>query len=261
MTNNAGNAGAIPFGLQLFSIRHTCAADAGRNFPAVVAELARMGYRGVEFAGYYGWGAADLRRILDDNGLACCGAHVGIDLLLGDELDKSFEFHRALGNRFLIVPILPAQYRDSIDAWKRTAGVINGIAERLRPHGMFTGYHNHLVEFKPVGGEVPWEVFFSRTGADVVMQVDVGNALEGGGDPFAMLERFPGRARTIHLKEFGGAPDAVIGQGEVDWKKLLDLAGKTGGTEWFIVEHERQADRAMADVEMCLRYLKEVGRE
>ena len=256
MTMNTRITRDIPFGLQLYSIRHTCAADAGRNFPAVAAELARMGYQGVEFAGYYGWSAADLRRILDDNSLACCGAHVGIETLLGDELEKAVEFHRALGNRFLIVPVLPAHYRDSIDAWKRTAGVINEIAERLGPHGMFTGYHNHYVEFKPVDGEMPWEVFFSLTSDDVVMQVDVGNALEGGGDPFAMIERFPGRARTIHLKEFGGSPDAVIGQGKVDWKKLLELAGRIGGTQWYIVEHERRADRAMADVEQCLRYLR-----
>ena len=251
----------IPFGLQLYSIRHTCQADAGRNFPAVAAELARMGYQGLEFAGYHGWSAADLRRILDDNSLACCGAHVGIDSLLGDELQKSVEFHRALGNRLLIVPGLGEQYRDSIDAWKRTAEVFNDIAERLRLHDMYTGYHNHMTEFAPMDGEFPWEVFFSRTSDDVVMQIDVGNAIAGGGDPLAMIERFPGRARTIHLKEFGGAPDAVIGQGEVDWKKLLELAAQRGGAEWYIVEHEREPGRAMADVDKCLRYLKGVVRE
>jgi len=246
----------IPFGLQLYSIRHTCEADTGRNLPAIAAELARMGYQGIEFAGYYGWSAADLRGILDDNGLACCGAHVGIDTLLGDELEKSVEFHRTLGNQFLIVPMLGEQYRESIDAWKRAADAFNEVAERLRPHDMYTGYHNHTMEFAPAGGEAPWEAFFSRTSDDVVMQIDVGNAIEGGGDPVAMLERFPGRSRTIHLKEYGGAPDAVIGQGEVDWKMLLPLAARVGGAEWFIVEHERQADRAMADVDQCLQYLR-----
>ena len=105
-------------------------------------------------------------------------------------------------------------------------------------------------------GEFPWEVFFSRTSDDVVMQIDVGNAIAGGGDPLAMIERFPGRARTIHLKEFGGAADAVIGQGEVDWKKLLELAGQRGGAEWYIVEHEREPGCAMADVDKCLQYLR-----
>jgi len=246
----------IPIGLQLFSIRHACEADAGRNMPGIVAELARMGYQGVEFAGYHGWSAADLRRILDDHGLACCGAHVGIDTLLGDELERSVEFHRALGNKFLIVPILGKQYCESLDALKRTAETFNEIAEKLRPHGMFTGFHNHTTEFTPIGGELPWEALFSRTSDDVVMQVDVGNAIAGGGDPVAMIERFPGRLRTIHLKEYGGEPGAVLGEGEVDWKKLLPLAALTGGAQWFIVEHERDPDRAMADVDKCLQFLR-----
>lgn len=246
----------IPFGLQLFSLRHTCQADEGRNLPAIAAELARMGYQGIEFAGYYGWSAADLRRMLDDSGLACCGSHVGLDTLLGDELEKSVEFHRTLGNQFLIVPVLGKEHRDSIDAWKRTAELFNEIAERLRPHGMYTGYHNHSMEFAEIDGELPWEAFFSRTTDDVVMQVDVGNAIHGGGDPRVMLERFPGRSRTFHLKEFGGAPGAVIGQGEVDWQTLLPLAARIGGAEWFIVEHERDPNRAMADVDKCLRYLR-----
>ncbi len=246
----------IPIGLQLYSVRHACKADGGKNFPAIVAELAKMGYQGLEFAGYHGWDAADLHRILDDNGLACCGSHVVFEKLLGDKLEEAIEFHRTLGNRWLIVPWLAKKYNESADAWKRTADVFNEIAEKLRPHGMYTGYHNHTMEFAPVDGELPWEILFSRTCDDVVMQVDVGNALEGGGDPLAMLERFPGRSRTIHLKEYGGAPNAVLGQGEVDWQKLLPLAAEVGGAQWFIVEHERNSDRAMADADKCLQYLR-----
>jgi len=252
----AQNIKDIPFGLQLFSIRHTCQADEGKNLPAVLAEVARMGYNGVEFAGYHGWSAEDLRRMLDDNNLVCCGSHVMMDTLLGDELQKSIEFHRTLGNQFLIVPILAKEYRESIDAWKRGADTLNGIAELLRPHGMYTGYHNHSMEFAATDGELPWEVFFSRTSDDVVMQVDVGNAMGGGGDPIAMLKRFPGRARTVHLKEYGGDPDAVVGEGEVDWKEFLSQAADVGGAQWFIVEHERKAERAMADVDKCLQYLR-----
>ena len=248
----------IPIGLQLYSVRHECEKDGGQNFPRVVEAVAKMGYQGVEFAGTYGWAAADIRRVLDDNGLPCCGAHVGIQTLLGDELDRSIEFHRTIGNRYLIVPGLPEPCRDSIDAWKRTAETFNQIAERLAPHGMVTGYHNHTVEFQPMEGQVPWDVLFGTTGPGVVMQLDIGNAVHGGGDCVDILKKYPNRATTVHIKEHGGEPEAVVGEGEVDWAALLPAIGEFGGTEWNIVEHERDPARALADVEKCLRNLRQM---
>ena len=85
--------GKIPIALQLYSVRD----DAAKDLPGVISAVAKMGYAGVEFAGYYGHSAADLRKLLDDNGLQCCGAHVGIQTLLGDELEKSIELHQTIG--------------------------------------------------------------------------------------------------------------------------------------------------------------------
>ena len=199
----------VPIGLQLYSVRQQCQADDGRGLAGVIAAVAKMGYDGVEFAGYHGWDASDLRKMLDDNALLCCGTHVGIGTLLGDELDRSVEFSRAIGNRFLIVPGLGPEYCDSLDAWARTAGVFNEIAERLRPHGMLTGYHNHFHEFEASGGRSPWDVLVVGTSADVVMQLDVGNAMTGGGDCAAILKQYPGRTVTLHLKEFDFTPATV----------------------------------------------------
>ncbi|MCS7309894.1 MAG: sugar phosphate isomerase/epimerase, partial [Armatimonadetes bacterium] len=69
----------IPIGVQLYSVRDDCAKD----LPGTLAAIAKMGYEGVEFAGYHGYSARDLRKLLDDNGLKCCGTHIGIDTLLG----------------------------------------------------------------------------------------------------------------------------------------------------------------------------------
>lgn len=254
----AADVKSIPIGLQLYSVRHECEKDDGKNFPNVVEAVAKMGYEGVEFAGYYGWEAADIKRVLDDNGLPCCGTHVGIQTLLGEELDRSVEFHRAIGNQFLIVPGLPEAYRDSPDAWKRTAELFNEIAEKLAPQGMHTGYHNHAVEFQPMEGQVPWDVLFGTAREDVVMQLDIGNAIHGGGDCAAYLRKYPGRALTLHVKDYGGAPDSVVGEGEVDWSEMLPLAAEVGGTQWFIVEHEKDPARALSDVDKCLQNLREI---
>src|ERR1700722_4601058 len=113
----------IPVALQLYSVRDDCA----RDFPGTLQAVAKMGYDGVEFAGYYGHTAESLRKNLDDLGLRAAGAHVAIDLMLGDRLSETIEYHRTLGVPYLIVPWLGNSYRDSIDAWKRTAETMNEI--------------------------------------------------------------------------------------------------------------------------------------
>src|SRR4051794_19457759 len=70
-------------GLQLYSVRDDCAKD----LPGVLKAVAKMGYTGVEFAGYYGRTAQELREMLDSNGLKCYGTHIGLETLLGDNLD------------------------------------------------------------------------------------------------------------------------------------------------------------------------------
>ena len=179
---------SIPIGLQLYSVREDCE----RDLPGTLAAVAEMGYAGVEFAGYYGRGARELRGMLDDLGLRCCGTHIGLNTLLGDEQAKTVAFNQELGNPYLIVPGLPEERRNSRAAWLGTAHIFNEIAEQLKPHGMRTGYHNHWVEFQPLDGELPWDTFFGNTAPGVIMQLDTGNALHGGADPVPYLSRYPG---------------------------------------------------------------------
>lgn len=247
----------IPIGLQLYSVRE----DAAKDLPGVLAAVASMGYTGVEFAGYYGHSAEDIRGMLDDNGLECCGGHIGIDLLLGDKLATTIEFQRTLGNRFLIVPGLPSERNCSKSAWLDTASVMNLIAEQLEPHGMRTGYHNHHTEFKEMEGELPWDIFFGNTSPRVIMQFDTGNAMHGGAEAGPFLRRYPGRAATVHLKEFSTTNDnALIGEGEVKWSEIFDLCENVGNTEWYIVEQESYAFPPLECVDRCLKNLREMGK-
>ncbi|MCZ7644192.1 MAG: sugar phosphate isomerase/epimerase [Planctomycetota bacterium] len=245
----------IPIAVQVYSVRKEAEAD----LPGVLKQIGKMGYEGVEFAGYYGHSAKDLRKMLDDNGLKCAGTHIKLDTLLGDELPKTVEFNKVIGNKFLIVPGLQEQYRGSKDAWKKTAGIFNEIAERLKPHKMFTGYHNHTVEFQPLDGELPWDTFFGNTKKDVVMQVDTGNALHGGANVVPFVSKYPGRALTVHLKEYAAGRDkALIGEGDVDWTSCFDLCESVGATEWYIIEQESYAFPPMECIDKCLQNVKKL---
>ena len=245
----------IPIGLQLYSVREQCAKD----LPAVLATVGKMGYKGVEFAGYYGRQAKELRKLLDDNGLVCCGTHTGLDTVTGDALKRTIEFNKTLGNTYLIVPSMPGSRTGSRQAWLDTAKLFNDLADQVKADGMLVGYHAHGGDFKKFDGEFAWDIFFGATKPEVVMQLDLGNCIEGGGDPVAELKKFPGRATTIHLKEHGGAATAVIGEGDVKWNEIFALC-EAGGTKWYIVEHERGGPDPLGDVDRCLKGLKKMGK-
>lgn len=247
----------IPIGLQLYSVRKDCEQD----LPAVLTAVAKMGYAGVEFAGYYGRSAAELRKMLDDLGLKCCGTHTGLNTVLGEELPRTIEFNQTLGNKYLIVPGLPEERRNSSAAWRETARMMNEASDRAARDGMLVGYHNHHIEFIPMDGELPWDIFFGNTKPAVVMQFDTGNALHGGGEAPPFLKKYPGRAKTVHLKEYSKTNDkALIGEGEVPWQEIFTLCETVGSTDWYIVEQESYAYPPLECVDKCLQNLRAMGK-
>jgi sugar phosphate isomerase/epimerase len=247
----------IPIALQLFSVRSDCE----RDLQGTLKAIAEMGYDGVDFAGYYGFPANEIRKMMDDLGLKAAGCHTGLSTLSGDELQKTVEFNQILGNRFLIVPWIPEEQRNTRDAWLRTADFFNSIAELLEPEGMYTGYHNHHIEFSPINDDIPWDLFFSHTHPRVVHQIDTGNAIHGGGSPEYFLARFPGRSLTVHLKEYSATNDkALIGEGDTNWGAVFQLCETIGGTEWYIVEQESYAYPPLECADLCLKALKSMGK-
>jgi len=247
----------IPIGVQLYSVREDCA----RDLPGTLAAVAEMGYDGVEFAGYYDYSAEELRRMLDDSGLKCCGTHIRLETLLGDALPETMAFNQVLGNRYLIVPSLPAERRSSNAAWRETGALFSQIAERLAPYNMHTGYHNHAVEFEIIEGETGFDAFFGSTDPAVIMQLDIGNALHGGADPLDYLRRYPQRLGTIHLKEYSAAkPKVLLGQGDVPWAQVFQVCEAAGGTEWYIVEQETYPVPPLESIRRCREALRDLGR-
>ena len=250
------NKKKIPLGLQLYSVRKQCEKD----LPGVLKAVAAMGYDGVEFAGYYGRSAAELRKLLDDNGLVCCGTHTAIATLSDDAFEETVTFNKTLGNKYLIVPWLPHEKFASRQKTLETAKMFDRLAAKAKPHGMLVGYHAHGGDFAKLGDETAWDILFANTGDDVVMQLDLGNCIDGGGDPIAILKKFPGRARTIHLKEHGGKKGAVVGEGDVDWKTVFGLCEKAGKTDWYIVEQESYAGGPLDSVKGCIENLRKMGK-
>lgn len=242
----------IPISLQLYSVRDDCDKD----LPKVLEAVAKMGYEGVEFAGYYKRKADELRKMLDSNGLKCSGTHTGMGELEGDRLKATVEFHKTLGAKFITVP--GGVGGDTKQSWLDAAKKFNEAAERLKEFDMYTGYHNHSHEFKKVDGETFWDILFSNTSDRVCQQIDTGNMMGGGGDPVFFLKKYPGRSLTIHLKEHG---DGDFGAGTCPWKEVFEICETTGGTQWYVIEQEAYKQGTPIEcVAQCIDFMRKMGK-
>ena len=223
----------IPIGFQLYTVR----GEFSRDVPGTLKKLGQLGYKAVEFWGYGGTpnvyqkhSAAELRKMLDDSGLQCCGMHLDLKALEKANLSRTIENNKLLGSEYLTVAAAKEKMGSEAGITE-LANILNGTAVQCLPEKMTVGYHAHNFDFEKIKGRFAWDLLFSQTDAVVNMQMDVGNCLSGNGDPIAMLKKFPGRTRSIHIKEH---QDKTF---ESDfYKEVFHLCETSSGTKWYIVE-------------------------
>jgi sugar phosphate isomerase/epimerase len=224
----------VPIALQLYTI----GADLRRDMAGSLAAVAKLGYKGVEFAGFNNVPAKDIRKMLDDNGLQAIGCHTALNTLQGDEFDRTVEFNRTIGNPRLIAPSLAGSYTNSRMSIEGAADIFNDIAAKLKPLNMRTGFHCHAGEFRQVEGATVWDTFFTRANQDVIMQCDLGHMGTAGADQVAVMNKYPGRAVTVHVKPAHAAPLLGDAADTNKWPDIFKACESVGGTEWYIVEYD-----------------------
>ena len=254
--------GTARVGLQLYSVREECK----RNLEATLEAASSLGYTGVEPWGYDGsdvaWMDRDgmtLRRMLEEAKLACCGMHVATQAIEPARLSRTVGLSLVLGNPFVVVAADRARM-SSMAGIAELAGILNRAAEMTARHGLAVGYHAHGFDFARVEGKVAWYELFGRLAREVVMQLDNGNCASGGGDPLDVLRRFPGRARTVHLKEHDGPPGSVIGEGNMDWPETFRLCETLHATEWYVVEEGEEQGLGFEACRRSREALRRMGK-
>jgi len=241
-----------PIALQLYTARSLMKDD----FVGTLRKLAEIGYTAVEFAGYGGVPAPELRRELDGLGITTAGAHVGY-ALWNDNLQGTIDDLNTLGAEYAAVPWLePAMRPTTREQVAALAETFNRWSEAARAAGIRLGYHNHDFEFHRVeDGATVYELLGEMT--DLDLQLDVYWAQFIGADPVSLIERYAGRMPQLHVKDLakdGKGADAVFGEGQVDWDRVLPAAAKSG-TRWYIVEQDTPHD-VLADSAASLRNLR-----
>lgn len=238
-----GEKKKIPLSLQLYSVRDFC----GKDFDGTLEKVAKMGFDGVEFAGYYSYGnkAADLRKKLDDLGLKAAATHIGTGSFRGDAFQRTVDFHQAIGCKLLMVPG-DGDFTNP-DKCKALADLFTETAAKLKPLGMWCGYHNHTGEFKMKGDISYWEFFAQNTSKDVVLQQDCGWSAAAGQKPEELIRKYPGRTLVTHFKPTVFGPNkegkkAFFGQDSVDWPPIIAACREVGATQWITLEQEAYPD-------------------
>jgi sugar phosphate isomerase/epimerase len=200
-----------------------------------------MGYRTVEiFSTYLDWTldyAREVRRRLDDAGLACLSTHNGMRAFTPEALAKTVELNGILGSGLAVVASVPKI--EDLDGWRRAAASFAEVAERLRPHGLAAGFHNHQQEWTPIDGSLPIEIVSDGTPPDFVMQLDVGPAVQHGIDVPDWIRAHAGRVRSIHLRDWSAARgyNIAFGEGDCPWPAILAAAESFGKVETCLVEN------------------------
>ena len=104
-------------GIQLYTVRDQMKAD----FEGTLAHVAEIGYKEVEFAGYFDHTPADVRAILDRHGLSAPSTHIALGEI--DAWKASLDTAKAIGHEYIVVPWIPQEKRLTLDGWKNVAGV------------------------------------------------------------------------------------------------------------------------------------------
>jgi sugar phosphate isomerase/epimerase len=250
----ASSASAIPVGLEMYSVRDAL----GKDPTGTVRAVAAMGYQGLEFyAPYFAWTEAqarDIRQLLDQLKIRCFSTHNDSDYFTGDRLQHARQLNLILGSKYLVMA--SSHDEPGLDRWREVANTLNTAAEKLEPHGLKVGYHNHQLEFTPTDGVRPIEILAKNTKLSVMLQLDVGTCIEAGADPVAWIKANPGRIRSMHCKDWSPEPakkySVLLGEGVADWKALFHVAENGGGIEYYLVEQEGSRFPELETAKRCL---------
>ncbi|HET9383542.1 MAG TPA: sugar phosphate isomerase/epimerase [Gemmatimonadales bacterium] len=240
-------------GVQLYTVRDQMKAD----FEGTLARIAQIGYKEVEFAGYYDRSPADVRAILERNGLTAPATHMMSDNTEGWK--KAIDLAKSVGHNYLVAPWIPEEKRKTLDDWKRIGDEFNRVGQMAKDAGIQFAYHNHDFEFQPrIEGRIPFDVLLENTDAKLVqLEVDLYWITKGGQDPLAYFQRWPGRVPLVHVKDSMGGPEhkmVDVGQGKIEWKRIF-AKREQAGIKHFFVEHD-QPPQPFDGIAMSYTYLK-----
>ncbi len=223
--------------LQLYTVRDLAAKD----FAATVKQVAAIGYKNVELAGFGNLKSAkEARKALDDNGVKIVSNHASL-APLETELNKTLDENEMLDNKTVVLSWMPEDRRQDAAGWKSVAGVLNKIGGDCQKRGFEFAYHNHSFEFQKFEGKPGLDILFENTDPErVKSELDVYWVQHGEHDPVTYINKLANRLPLLHLKDMIEGHDkrfGPVGAGILNFKAILAAAEKAN-VRWGIVEQD-----------------------
>ena len=270
----------IKLGYQVYSARE----DAEKDLLGVLKQLAAMGYDGVEFAGFYGHSAQEVKAMLEEAGLKAVSSHVPFASILEDMFGV-IAYHQTIGCKYIAVPYLDEETRPGAPGFAKTIREIYKFGKLCHAAGIQLLYHNHDFEFVQVSGEYGLDFLYDAVPAHyLATELDTCWVKVAGEDPSAYIRKYAGRCPVVHLKDFVGSKKRgeklyaliqadgkdddpsvsedlafdfrPVGHGVQDIPSIIN-AGLESGAEWFIVEQDRSSQRpALEAAKMSCDYVR-----
>jgi sugar phosphate isomerase/epimerase len=239
-------------GLQLYTVRDLMKAD----LPGTLAKVAAIGYKEVEFAGYFGRTPAQIRELLRRDGLTSPSTHLAFESL-DTNWQKQLDDAKAVGHHWATIAYIAEEKRKTLDDWKRHAATFNRAAAQAKAAGLRFAYHNHDFEFKAIDGTRPYDILLKETDPSLVdFEMDIFWVVFGGANPIDLINQYPKRFALAHVKDSSGLPDKKmvdVGQGTIDFRSIFAQSDKAGFKHYF-VEHDKPAD-PIATIRNSYKYL------
>ncbi|MBT5187315.1 MAG: TIM barrel protein [Kordiimonadaceae bacterium] len=215
-------------GVQLYTVRDQMAIDVG----ATLARVAKIGYKEVEYAGYFDVAAKEMRSMLDQNGLTTPSTHISLTQAR-DHIDELIEYANIVGHKYIMIGFLEPDERTTLDDYKVCAEVFNKADEACKAADIQFGYHHYDFEFPEIDGQVPYELLLEQT--KIQMQIDLYWQIKAGVDMSKYYHKYPGRFPMVHIKDIdvdGNYED--LGKGKIDFDELLKYRDVAGFKHYFV---------------------------
>jgi sugar phosphate isomerase/epimerase len=248
--------GKMNIGLQLYTLREEIAKD----FVGTLHKVAEVGYEGVEFAGYGGLTAVQLKELLEQLKLKAIASHVSLAQLT-THLEEEIDYNLTIGSRYIVCPYIAEEDRQTEAQWLDIFTQLQAIGKRCAERGIGFAYHNHEFELvQKVDGVFVLDAMMKEVPqAALLMELDSCWVHHAGQTPQAYIAQYAGRIPLLHLKDMqklpnGGALTVELGQGEVNLTAIIEASAQAG-VEWLIVEQDYCTNPPFESIETSWKWV------
>jgi sugar phosphate isomerase/epimerase len=260
-----GQIQAQEIALQMYSLRNEMKTDV----KGTLALIPKMGVNFIEGGGTYGMSQDEYKTYLSGLGLSVVA--IGADYKqLQDNPQAIIDNAKVFGVKFATCTWIPhSSGQFSIKETKEAVELFNKAGKILKDAGITLCYHPHGYEFTPYGNGVLFDELIENA-KNYAFNMDVFWVQMGGGDPLAIMKKYPKKFPLLHLKDRAkGTPgstdgkgdiesNVVLGTGDIDIRGIIKQAQKSG-TKYLIIEDE--SSRSVQQIPQSVAYIKKVMAE